>query len=234
MTQPTEAPGAAPNRLPVILGAGLAVILLIFVLTRLVGGGDDVEESTTPTTRSGVRSTTTTTTTAPAGQPVETFEVFTSKNPFQPLRTTGAAPAVTGGGTSTGGTTTGGTTTGGTSTGGTTTGGTSTGGTSTGGTSTGGTSTGRTGTSTGGTGTSTSGGSTSPRRSDRVTVVDVFVERGRVVANVRVNDTVHKVGVGDTFAGSYKVLSLSQADECGRFAFGDDTFRLCRGEQTLK
>lgn len=229
MTQPTEAPGAAPNRLPVILGAGLAVVVLIFVLTRLVGGGDDAEESATPTTSSGVRATTTTTTAAPGGQPVETFEVFSSKNPFQPLRVTGAAPVLTGGGTSTGATTTGSTSTGGTSTGGTSTGGT-TGGTSTGGRSTGGT-TG--GTSTGGAGTTT-GGSTSPRRSDRVTVVDVFVERSRVVANVRVNDTVHKVGAGDTFAGSYKVLSLSQADECGRFAFGDDTFRLCRGEQTLK
>lgn len=226
MTQPTEAPAAAaPSRLPVILGAGLAAVLLIFVLTRLVGGGDDVDETTTPTTTSGVGATTTTTTAPPSGEPVETFEVFTSKNPFQPLRVIGGA---TGGGTTTGGTSTGGTSTGGTSTGGTSTGGTSTGGTSTGGTSTGGTSTG--GTSTG----STSGGSTSPRRSDRVTLVDVFVERGRVVANVRVNDTVHKVGEGDTFATSYKVLSLSQADECGRFAFGDDTFRLCRGEQTLK
>lgn len=227
MTQPTEAPAAAPSRLPVILGAGLAALLLIFVLTRLVGGGDDVDETTTPTTTSGVGTTTTTTTAPPSGEPVETFEVFTSKNPFQPLRSTGGATGGTTGGTSAGGTSTGGTS-GGTSTGGTSTGGTSTGGTSTGGTSTGGTSTG--GTSTGG----TSGGSTSPRRSDRVTLVDVFVERGRVVANVRVNDTVHKVGEGDTFATSYKVLSLSQADECGRFAFGDDTFRLCRGEQTLK
>lgn len=232
MTQPTEATASAPSRVPVILGAGLAAIVLIFVLTRLVGGGDDVEETTTPTTTptttSGVRATTTTTTAPGSGQPVETFEVFTSKNPFEPRRIIG------GGGAATGGTTGGGTSTGGAGTGGTSTGGTSTGGTSTRtgtGTSTG-TATG--GTSTGGTTSGTSGGSTSPRRSDRVTVVDVFVERGRVVANVRVNDTVHKVGVGDTFATSYKVLALSQADECGRFAFGDDTFRLCRGEQTLK
>lgn len=226
MTQPTEATATAPSRVPVILGAGLAAIVLIFVLTRLVGGGgDDAEETTTPTTTSGVRATTTTTTAPGSGQPVETFEVFTSKNPFEPRRIIGG-----GGGAATGGTTGGGTSTGGTSTGGTATGGTSTGGTST---RTGtGTATG--GTTTGGTTSGTSGGSTSPRRSDRVTVVDVFVERGRVVANVRVNDTVHKVGVGDTFATSYKVLALSQADECGRFAFGDDTFRLCRGEQTLK
>jgi hypothetical protein len=236
MTQPTEAPASPPNRLPVILGAGLAVLLLVFLLTRLVGGGDEgIDESTTPTTAVR-RVPSTTTTTVAGGQPVETFEVFTSKNPF--LRLRGGGPAgVTG--TATGGTTTGGTgtSTGGTSTGGTSTGGTSTGGTSTGGTTTGG-STGSTttgGTTTGGTGsTSGTGGSTSPRRSDRVTLLDVFVERGRVVANVRVNDTVHKVGAGDTFATSYKVLSLSQGSECGRFAFGDDTFQLCRGEQALK
>lgn len=237
MTQPTEASASPPNRMPVILGAGLAVVLLVFLLTRLAGGGDDaVDDSTTPTTAVR-RAPSTTTTTVAGGQPVETFEVFTSKNPF--LRLRGGGPAT---GTATGGTTTGGT---GTSTGGTSTGGTSTGGTSTGGTTTGGTATGtRTGgtttggTATGGTGgtgsTSGTGGSTSPRRSDRVTLLDVFVEGGRVVANVRVNDTVHKVGAGDTFATSYKVLSLSQGSECGRFAFGDDTFQLCRGEQALK
>lgn len=226
MTEPTEAT-TPTSRMPVILGAGLAVVVLIFVLTRFVGGGGDDEETsetTRTTTATVARSTTTTTVAGAAGAaPVETFEVFSSKNPFLPLRTVGGA---------TGGTTTGGTTTGGTTTGGTTTGsGTSTGGTTTGGTTTGGTTTGGTRT---GTGTSTSGGTTEPRRSDRVTVLDVFVESGRVVANVKVNDTVYKVAAGDTFATSYKVLSLSQADDCGRFTFGDDTFRLCRGEQTLK
>ena len=51
---------------------------------------------------------------------------------------------------------------------------------------------------------------------------------------MRVNTTVHKVGVGDEFATRYKVLSLDAAAECGRFLFGDDSFRLCRGEQALK
>lgn len=225
MTEPTQATTAPRNRMPVILGAGLAAVVLILVLTRFVGGGGDDEETseTTRTTTSTVVGSTTTTVAGAAGAaaPVETFEVFSSKNPFLPLRTVGGATA---GGTSTGGTTTGGTTTGGTSTGT----GTGTGtGTSTGGTTTSG------GTSTG-TSTSTSGGTTEPRRSDRVTLLDVFVESGKTVANVKVNDTVYKVAAGDTFATSYKVLSLSQADDCGRFTFGDDAFRLCRGEQALK
>jgi hypothetical protein len=67
-----------------------------------------------------------------------------------------------------------------------------------------------------------------------VALLDVFTEGGEVKANVRVNTTVHKVAVGQEFADRYKVLSLDQASECGRFLFGDDSFRLCRGEQALK
>lgn len=233
MTEPTQAT-TPQSRMPVILGAGLAAVLLILLLTRFVGGGGDDEETseTTRTTTSTVaRSTTTTVAEAAGAAPVETFEVFSSKNPFLPLRT----PAGSSGGATTGGTTSGGAGTGGTTTGGTTSGGATTGGTSTGTrTSTGGATTGGTSSTGTGTGTSTSGGTTEPRRSDRVTLLDVFVESGRVMANVKVNDTVYKVAAGDTFATSYKVLSLSQADDCGRFTFGDDTFRLCRGEQTLK
>ncbi|MDQ3574181.1 MAG: hypothetical protein M3378_09385 [Actinomycetota bacterium] len=78
------------------------------------------------------------------------------------------------------------------------------------------------------------GGSTEPRRGSRVALQDVFVEGGKVKANVRVNDTVHKVGAGDVFATNFKAVSLSQADRCGRFLFGDDSFRLCRGEEVMK
>jgi hypothetical protein len=147
-----------------------------------------------------------TSTTGP--EDVQTFEVFSSKNPFTPL-----AGDQTGG---TGGTT------------GTTT---------PTGTGTGGTGTGGTGTGTGGT-TATTPGETSPgvepQRAQRVALLDVFTEGGELKANVRVNTTVHKVSVGDEFAERYKVLSLDAASECGRFLFGDDSFRLCRGEQALK
>ena len=54
------------------------------------------------------------------------------------------------------------------------------------------------------------------------------------MANVRVNDTVHKVSAGQAFATNFKVVSLSQSDRCGRFLFGDESFRLCKGEEVLK
>lgn len=65
-------------------------------------------------------------------------------------------------------------------------------------------------------------------------LLDVFTEGDRVVANVRVNDTVSKVAAGDSFASNFKVVSLDTADRCGRFLFGDDQFRLCKGEELLK
>jgi hypothetical protein len=178
------------------------------------GGGDD---AATPTTQPAPvpAPETATTTTAPGD--VQTFEVFSSKNPFTPLagdQAGGGGSAPTGGGGTGTGTGTG------TGAGTGTTGGTGTGGTGTGGT---------TGTTPDGT---TAG--VEPQRAQRVALLDVFTEGGQVKANVRVNTTVHKVGVGDEFADRYKVLSLDGASECGRFLFGDDSFRLCRGEQALK
>ena len=101
------------------------------------------------------------------------------------------------------------------------------------GTGTDGTGTPVTGTDGAGTGTPATGG-VEPEVAQRVALLDVFTEDGEVKANVRINSTVHEVGVGDTFADRYKVLSLSAGDECGRFLFGDDAFRLCKGEQTTK
>jgi hypothetical protein len=75
---------------------------------------------------------------------------------------------------------------------------------------------------------------TEPGRSTRVALLDVFAENGRTVANVRVNDTVSKVAAGDTFATNFKAVSLDPAQRCGRFLFGDDQFRICKGEEVLK
>lgn len=77
---------------------------------------------------------------------------------------------------------------------------------------------------------------TEPRVAQRIEVLDVFTdEAGRTVANVKVNDTLHeRVAEGDTFATSYKVVSLSLGDKCGSFLYGDDAFKLCVGEQLLK
>lgn len=231
MTEPTTT-GAPPNRLPLILGIGAGVLLLIFLLSQLLGGDDDTEPATTPPPVTAVPVVPTPTTVAPGDAPAETFETFNTKNPFVPLRIVGAG-AGTGGGGGAGATP---------PAGGAAPGGGAVapgGGTAPGATGPGGATTGATG-ATGaagapGTGTGrTAGGGTEPRRGARVALLDVFASDGRTVANVRVNDTVYKVSDGQVFATNFKVVSLSQADECGRFVFGDDAFQLCKGEETLK
>jgi hypothetical protein len=73
------------------------------------------------------------------------------------------------------------------------------------------------------------------RQPDRVSLLEVFTDQsGRVVASVRVNDVTHQVGEGEDFATSYRVLDLDIGTRCGQFLFGDDRFRLCEDEETLK
>jgi hypothetical protein len=211
MTEPTvtEAPDDRRRRTVLLAGGAAAALVLVLVLVMLLsGGGDDGSTSSTtqPTTRpSGA---TTTTTTVPGSGSRETFEVFTTKNPFLPLRSAGGGAAPSG--SSTPGAAT----------------------PAPGGTA-GGTSDGATGAPPGG-GNTGGGGSAEPRRGARVALQDVFVEGGKVKANVRVNDTVHKVAAGEVFATNFKAVSLSQGDRCGRFLLGDDPFRLCKGEELLK
>jgi hypothetical protein len=65
-----------------------------------------------------------------------------------------------------------------------------------------------------------------------VTLVDIRDVGGVLRATVTVNGTSYDVGVGDTFAGSYKVVSLSETK--GVFMFGDNAFELSIGQQILK
>jgi len=66
-----------------------------------------------------------------------------------------------------------------------------------------------------------------------------------LVAIVDVNGVEYTVGVGDTFAGSFKVVSLTPPDPdlppedprsrgSGVFLFGDNAFELTTGQQILK
>ncbi|MGI9647674.1 MAG: hypothetical protein ACR2OI_04070 [Acidimicrobiia bacterium] len=55
---------------------------------------------------------------------------------------------------------------------------------------------------------------------------------GTKQAVVRVSGTDYTVGVGDTFAGSYQVVSLT--DTGGTFLYGDSPFTLAIGEEILK
>ena len=147
----------------------------------------------------------------PQKRPVETFELFASKDPFEPLIDPTAATT----GTTTG--TTIGTTTG------TTTGDTSGG---TGDTS------GGTGDTSGGTGDTSgdSGGETVGGHSVRL--VDVFVDNGSPRAQVEVDGTVYTVSEGEVFAENFELVSAS--GECATMLFGDDQFTLCEGEEILK
>ena len=214
---------------PVIFVVIAAVVLLAavwFFFLRDTGGGTAATtrpraQAGSTTTRAGAPSApggaagATTTTTKPGGQVQETFQIFEVKNPFLPLVSEGAggggAAAAPGTGT-TGGTTAG------------TTGGTTTGPAA-------GTETPSTGP---GTGTGAAGAAEpQPSGGTRVSMLEApFTQGGRLVANVKVGSTVYTVGEGDTFATSFKVVSLDAS--CGVFLFGDSRFTLCAGQEVLK
>jgi hypothetical protein len=204
-----EASTPAPNpnrRAFIILGVVAAAALLFLLVVRpLLFGGDDGgnQEALPPPSPAPSQPAGGATTTTIAGvPPVETFEVFGSKNPFQPPN------GVPGGEGTTASTTPGGTTE-------TTIPG------------------GTTGTTIPGTNGGASGSGTEPRVSQRVALLDVYQVGGVTVADVRVVSTVYtELAPGEEFAGSYKVVSLEGT--CGSFLFGDERFRLCKGEEVLK
>lgn len=66
----------------------------------------------------------------------------------------------------------------------------------------------------------------------RVVLLEVRMENGSRVAVVEVDGQTHTVGVGDTFATSFKVVSLT--DNGGVFTFGDSAFTLAVGQSILK
>jgi hypothetical protein len=74
------------------------------------------------------------------------------------------------------------------------------------------------------------GGTFNP--SNTITLQAITTVNGVLQATVVVNGTSYQVGVGDTFAGSYKVVSLTT--DKGVFMFGDTAFELAVGQQILK
>ena len=84
------------------------------------------------------------------------------------------------------------------------------------------------------TGTGTPGPTSSPGTSgaQRVTLVDISGSGSNRVATVDVDSTEYHVKAGETFAGSYRVKSLTSS--CGTFVFGDESFTLCVGQEVLK
>ncbi|MGH8875183.1 MAG: hypothetical protein ACRDVM_08025 [Acidimicrobiia bacterium] len=66
----------------------------------------------------------------------------------------------------------------------------------------------------------------------QVRLVEIREVDGVLRATVEVNGTSYDVGVGDTFATNFKVVSLDE--DSGVFLFGDNAFELSVGQQILK
>ncbi len=210
---------ASESRRQKILLAILGVLVVAFVARMVLsGGGDDssgAAATTTPTAVQGATtSTAVTTTTEPGRQPPpDSFDVYSTRNPFEPAFqetpvTTVYTPSTTGypGTTSTTGYA--GTTTT-TAYGSTTT------------------------TGVGGT-TTTTQPSYNPPQGTTVALLDVFFDGPTAIARVQVGSTVYTVASGDVFGpgNSYRVVSLDEP--CGQFLYGDSPFELCEGQQVIK
>ena len=66
----------------------------------------------------------------------------------------------------------------------------------------------------------------------RVTLVEIRDVAGVLRATVKVDGTDYDVGVGDTFATDFRVVSLDP--DSGVFLFGDNAFELSVGQEILK
>lgn len=206
-TPPTaveERPRVSGAQLALVIG-GLVVLLAVVWFFFLRGGGEEPVAQVptvpvaTPTpepepTRDG----------KPRKGPIETFEVFAAKDPFEPLiDPEGAAGAAAAGGEAGAPA-------------------------EEGAGETGGGGDGDAGGPTGGGG----GGGGEQIGGRRVRLVDVFTENGNRRAQIQVDATVYTVDVGETFAENFRLLSTS--GECATLLFGDDQFTLCEGEEILK
>lgn len=82
------------------------------------------------------------------------------------------------------------------------------------------------------TGTGTGTGNGFEPSGTRVTLVEIRDVSGVLRATVKVDGTEYDVGVGDTFAGNFKVVSLDS--DSGVFLYGDNAFELSEGQEILK
>jgi hypothetical protein len=196
----------------VIAGIGLLVIVAFLAVKVLGGGGgsssSDTAASTAATAATGAPTASTTTTTAPGepSTPNQSFDIFTTKNPFQPLVTDSATSDFSGGATTA--------------------------------------STSPPVDTSGGAVTtpSTIPADQAPAAGTPVSLVEIVDSGGTVTARVIVGSTSYTVKVGDTFATSYRVVSLNPGPDpvckdqqpSGVFQYGDTTFPLCVGSQVLK
>jgi hypothetical protein len=211
------------RQLALILGGAVLLILLLWFL--FLRGGDEENTSAAPDTIPPATTPAPEETEGnggegagkPGGGPVETFDVFAPKDPFDPLLSEDSGEGTTAGGTTTTDTTDdGGTTT-------TTTTDTS------GGTDTDGDGVIDTGT---GSGTGPSGGASgsSDVRGGHSVELVATLDGGR--GQVRIDETVYTVDESERFADNFELVSVSA--DCATMLFGDDQFTLCEGEEILK
>ena len=209
--------GVTPTQIAMVVASLLLLLLLVWFFF-LRSDGSDVEVDTSapvPVEETEEQDDDTEVASPDKNSPVETFEVFAPKDPFDPLvsaSAVGAGDAQTAGGTAT---------TDGTGT-------ATTDGTGTTTTTTNGTGTTTTTTTTGGGG----GGGGSDVGGHRVRVIDVYRQGGANRAQVQVDGTVYTVDEGETFAENFQLMSTS--GQCATMLFGDDEFTLCEGEEILK
>jgi hypothetical protein len=77
------------------------------------------------------------------------------------------------------------------------------------------------------------GGAPAPAGGQEVELLDVVVDdQGTTRAQIKVGTTVSTVAAGETFASTYKLLSIKGV--CATIVNGTDNFTLCKGEQALK
>ena len=74
-----------------------------------------------------------------------------------------------------------------------------------------------------------------PSRTHTVELKEIYDSADGTVANVQVDGQLYVgVGEGQVFASSFMVVSLSLADQCGEFLYGDSDFDLCVGSAIRK
>lgn len=203
----------------------LGLFLVVLFMFILPGGGDDTADqaaapAATPAATPTVDPEATPIAPEPEEGPIETFEVFARRDPFEPVIDL----------------TTGGAGTGGSSVGEPGSEGTVTDPADVGSTGDGEGSGETSGSGSGDGGTNGSSGGATNEGSNvgghRVKLVDVYKKGGEKRAQVQVDGTVYTVTEGETFAENFQLLSIS--GECASMLFGDDQFTICEGEEILK
>lgn len=201
------------DRKQLMLVGGLFVVLLVVVWFFFIKGGGDADlgapppvipvQTTAPTeTQGGDQEVE-----DPEEGPVETFEVFARRDPFEPVIELGGPPGVVDVGTTP---------------------------------PTDGASPAPGSTpfdpGTGDPGSEDPGtddpADEQPPGTSRVKLIDAYKTQGLKRAQIRVDNTVYIVDEGETFAESFRLLSVS--GKCASMLFGDDQFTLCEGDEVYK